>query len=404
MKRGPLSPVFFTLLLPLLMVALVGAEQGAWGQNNETIENKVPKHLPIKVEILYRKGAKLLENAEIKVTNTGEKPIYSLHFGVSTADDPSFAMKHGVSRLYFGRSDLMTFGNFANNNDPSLKRGESIFLELSRKRVEGFRNAMRNSRGSMPEKYELFFQFLSFGDDTGFWTTGGVPFPSKKEPPFVNATDRPSFFFEPQINSCSTSQSSISFFELLTPSKQTTKQDFFVSSLQTPACPYSCGTLNGAPCYKARPSTLGCCPNPEEPATVPWVEFAAGCNDPGYECAYPNYRSIHCPSGGGCQYEIVLDACATAQCVDADGDGHFAIDPLCPQGDDCDDMDAERKPGTQSFATTARLRTRTVMTAQTVKIHTAGPGKRPSVMNSAIMTPTVITKNHVVGMIVTTTV
>lgn len=151
------------------------------GQSNETLENTIPKHLPINVEIIYDEGPKVLENVKIKVTNTGKRPIYSLHLGVNTADESGLPVKHGVSRLYFGRRELMTFGNFANSEDLPLKQGEHVIFALA-KRVQAFRKGMRDSE-IKPNEFELFFQFLSFGDDTGFWTTGGVPFPSKRRPP-----------------------------------------------------------------------------------------------------------------------------------------------------------------------------------------------------------------------------
>lgn len=44
------------------------------------IINKVPKHLPIKIEILKGNTEDVLNDAEIKVTNIGEKPIYYLYF------------------------------------------------------------------------------------------------------------------------------------------------------------------------------------------------------------------------------------------------------------------------------------------------------------------------------------
>ena len=165
----------------VIFALFVGCVLVGYAQNRETLENKVPKHLPIKVEILYGKRAEVLENAKIKVANTGRKPIYSLHFGVSTADTQWSGMKHGVSRLYFGRSELRTFGNLANGSDPSLMPGESILFELDQERIDGFRNVMRSNGAIVPSRYELFFQFLSFGDDSGFSGTTGASFLFKKE-------------------------------------------------------------------------------------------------------------------------------------------------------------------------------------------------------------------------------
>lgn len=197
MKRNPFVLRFLEITKHYAFATFVlttGFAYVAFGQQKAGIENKVPKHLPIKVEILYGKRAETLENARIKVTNTGPRPIYSLHLGVSTADELESGMKHGVSRLYFGRTELRTFGNLANSDDPSLLPTESMVFELNRELIEGFKKLRRDSQRLVPERYELFFQFLGFGDDSGFSGTNGKPFSFKNEPSFEKVADRPSFF------------------------------------------------------------------------------------------------------------------------------------------------------------------------------------------------------------------
>ncbi|HMQ03042.1 MAG TPA: hypothetical protein PKD26_03930 [Pyrinomonadaceae bacterium] len=190
--RSLLVKLVFVLLLGIFAMASLSVQ----AQNKETLENKVPKHLPIKVEILYGKRAELLENAEIKVTNTGKRPIFFLKFMVSTADSPELSVKYGLGSFYFGRRELITFGNLANSDDPSLKPGESLLFTVSKKRVDAYRKARRDEHQIIPERYELIFQFLNFGDDTGFFGTNGAFRAPKKETPIVNATDlrRPFFF------------------------------------------------------------------------------------------------------------------------------------------------------------------------------------------------------------------
>lgn len=197
MKNRQLVFIFSTTLISLLMLVPAAFEQGVRGQNKETIDNQVPKHLPIKVEILYGKRAEVLENAEIKVTNTGKRPIYSLHFQVSTHEDAGLPMQYGISSLYLGRPELRTYGNLANADDPVLKPGEILAFTLTEESVRRFREGIQTHQQAVPKKYKLVFQFLGFGDDTGFSGTTGAPHPSKKEQPFVNATDRKPFFFNP---------------------------------------------------------------------------------------------------------------------------------------------------------------------------------------------------------------
>ncbi|HMQ03041.1 MAG TPA: hypothetical protein PKD26_03925 [Pyrinomonadaceae bacterium] len=191
----PLHPLClsFHVVLALIVGLFFGSLSAAGAQ--ETLENKVPKHLPIKVEVLYGKRAQTLENAEVKITKTGKRPIYSLRIFVSTVDDPRFA-KWGVASFYFGRAELRTFGNLANSDDPFIKPGETVVFWVGKKSAEDFRLAIQNAIGIIPEKYELIFQHLGFGDGTSFWGTTGAYYRPKKETPIVNATDlrRPFFF------------------------------------------------------------------------------------------------------------------------------------------------------------------------------------------------------------------
>jgi hypothetical protein len=162
--------------------------------SEETIENKVPKHLPIKVEILYGKGAHVLENTEIKVTNTGKRPIYYLDFIIQTGRGSAFGRTRAVSWIRFGRDELRGFAK-ANSGDGFLTPGESYVFQLSDK-TRNFRAARRADQVII-RKYELIIQVLSFGDGTGYTTTGGVPYPEPKASPAVNATDRRNFFWTP---------------------------------------------------------------------------------------------------------------------------------------------------------------------------------------------------------------
>ncbi len=150
--------------------------------NDLKLINKVPKHLPIKIEIIKGDSEDILNDVEVKVTNTGSKPIYLLEFFISTTKD--FLSPGGNQigfRLRFGRIDLITFSELANETDIPLKKNESYTFKVNPRESRNFKEYMRrNSNSAKPEKYLLEFQFISFGDGTGFWTSGGTPFPSKK--------------------------------------------------------------------------------------------------------------------------------------------------------------------------------------------------------------------------------
>lgn len=154
------------------------------------------------------------------------------------------------------------------------------------------------------------------------------------------------FFLTQQTNSCSRSPLSFSSRENLF-SLSAGGQKIPDDSPPSLSCPYSCGNLNGLPCYKARLSTIGCCPYPHENYTIDYVEYAPGCNDPGFECRRVNWQFAFCDTstGSGC-YEAVLVPCVSQQCVDADLDGYPVQSPTCSTGPfDCDDTNEFVNPG-----------------------------------------------------------
>lgn len=139
--------------------------------------------MPIKIEIINADSESVLTDAEIKVTNTGEKPIYYLKFFISTPEDfrGSSGNQYGFEMKY-GRGELITFSTLANETDIPLKKGESHTFKVNPRESRNFNEDMRkNHNNAKPSKYLLEFQFLSFGDKTGFWTSGGTPFPNKKK-------------------------------------------------------------------------------------------------------------------------------------------------------------------------------------------------------------------------------
>lgn len=116
---------------------------------------------------------------------------------------------------------------------------------------------------------------------------------------------------------------------------------------QNVTCPFYCGERRNCKLAKLVPAGTieepggnSCCPYPEQPTYVDYIEFAAGCDDPGYQCSLFDYRIRRCPSGVGC-VEAIVEDCQDVpdSCVDEDGDGYYAESPACPPpfGNDCND-------------------------------------------------------------------
>jgi RHS repeat-associated protein len=57
------------------------------------------------------------------------------------------------------------------------------------------------------------------------------------------------------------------------------------------------------------------------------------------------YSATITANSNGCTDVASVSITVADSCVDNDGDGHFAISPTCPKGDDCNDNDAKVYPG-----------------------------------------------------------
>lgn len=187
--------VQFTFLTSLNFAQ--GNEDRIINANKEKkIVNKVPKHLPLKIEILDDDELSRLDEIKIKVTNTGEKPIYYLKFIIVTNENfpkPNGA-KIGLGSLKHGNSRLVDFLKTAEEDDIPLKKDESVTFEIKEYEVRSFNNFLAEKGITSEPGFDLTFQFLTFGDATGFWTTGGTPYPSKKQTPKLTTLYTNSFF------------------------------------------------------------------------------------------------------------------------------------------------------------------------------------------------------------------
>jgi hypothetical protein len=160
----------------------------AQSSEERELEDKIPKHLPIKVKIKKEKekefkdlkNEKWLRDLELEVTNIGDKPIYFLDFllvmpGIkaSTGNEIAFPLR-------YGRVELGTIENKAEPDDVPIKPGETYIFKAYDSNVLGWDRYKRNNNKPQPKKIILHFRVLNFGDGTGFWTTSGIPIP---EPP-----------------------------------------------------------------------------------------------------------------------------------------------------------------------------------------------------------------------------
>jgi hypothetical protein len=184
-----LFTLFFTSLS--LVIAVSAQERG------ERIVNKVPTHLPVEIEIRNNDLESKLENTKIKVTNVGTRPIYFLLFALRTTDDFPKVDGHKAglgTELGFGARHLRSVNKLATSDDASLKPGDSTIFDIDEKDVKGLESLLHRKGITDPPRLDLIFQILSFGDGTGFMTTGGTKFPYEKKGSSFYQSTLPDFF------------------------------------------------------------------------------------------------------------------------------------------------------------------------------------------------------------------
>jgi hypothetical protein len=173
-----------TLTLPLLSILGYGfAPVQGLAQNSASqrvLEDKLPAHLPIKVKVKNLEKDKWLDELEVEVRNTGDKPIYYLSFAVVTPEVTAYTGDPMGFPLRYGNMELVDAKKRPEPEDVPINPGEIHVFKLSEREVKGWKRHRTDSRQADPKKIVLVFNSLRFGDGTGFTTTGGVPFPSKK--------------------------------------------------------------------------------------------------------------------------------------------------------------------------------------------------------------------------------
>lgn len=141
------------------------------------IENQLPRHLPIKVELKNLDKEPLLRNLEVKVTNTSNKPIYFLRLAIALPDVLSPDDSPIGFPLRYGRAELVHFGEPLRPEDTPIQPGESYVFKIPESDMEAFESgaASANLAHSEIRRVYLFFGQINFGDGTGFGGTGGKP-------------------------------------------------------------------------------------------------------------------------------------------------------------------------------------------------------------------------------------
>jgi hypothetical protein len=163
----------------------------SFAKNDEEreIEDKIPKHLPLKIKIKKDKEQKVKDLAndqwvrdfELEVTNMSEKPIYFLNIYVLLPDIKSEDGGTIGMPLRYGRMAFIKNGTRPLPDDVPLKSGETYTFRIPDADQRGWYAHKKIGYMKDPKKIQLVFAKLSFGDGSGFTGTTAVPYPYKKQ-------------------------------------------------------------------------------------------------------------------------------------------------------------------------------------------------------------------------------
>jgi hypothetical protein len=193
MNLSPQASTVAAKIMLLLLIAFLASIYlisgrlipGIAQSTERELEDRVPKHLPIKVKLKKEKekavkdlnNEKWVRDFQLEVTNMGTKPIYYLSLII---DLPGITAPNGIGMAFslsYGRSRLGSFDTRAEADDISIKPGETYVFSLSELTADGWERFRQRENQPDAKKLILRFQILSFGDGTGFMGTTGIAMP-----------------------------------------------------------------------------------------------------------------------------------------------------------------------------------------------------------------------------------
>ncbi|HYJ86361.1 MAG TPA: hypothetical protein VEW46_09915 [Pyrinomonadaceae bacterium] len=154
--------------------AAPGIETVPPGQEKKLLSN-IPSHLPLKVKIRNLNSKRWVHDLEVEVTNTSERAIYFLGFGI-TLPEITGSSGHKIGFvLTYGRGQLIDFSTPIQSDDEPLQSGEKYIFKIPEGIAKGWDSLKEREGKPEPKRIHLIFQSLNFGDGTGFNDAGGTP-------------------------------------------------------------------------------------------------------------------------------------------------------------------------------------------------------------------------------------
>jgi hypothetical protein len=174
---------FIFLLTPVLVQSI------AQSTEERELEDKIPKHLPIRVKLKREKekafkdlkNEKWVRDFELEVTNIGDKPIYFLSLLLVLPEIKDSTGYNVGFTLHYGRSRLGDIKTKAESADIPIKPGETYVFKIITNQALGWESLRQKENKPQPKKISLRFQTLSFGNGTGFMGSSGLSLPQASD-------------------------------------------------------------------------------------------------------------------------------------------------------------------------------------------------------------------------------
>jgi hypothetical protein len=193
-KLTPLFRLLFASLVLAIALALLyrGASSPTNAQNPQPahspterqFENLNAKHVPLDIKITKEKekawkdlkNQKWARDFELEITNTGDKPIYSLYL-LMFFDVPTDFGDQLIAPIHYGRPEIGDPAVKATADDVPIKPGESKVFKIHPNILLSWDKGYREKGWRLPTKVRVKLEHLSFGDGTGLLTNEGVFYP-----------------------------------------------------------------------------------------------------------------------------------------------------------------------------------------------------------------------------------
>jgi hypothetical protein len=172
-----LAATLLAAFAAVYVVGIVSSTAQSTQKEERELEDKIPKHLPIKVKVKNLNNEKWARDVGIEVTNTGTKPIYHLLLSLSLPNVFTENNRNLGFPLRYGRGDLIDHSAPLQPDDIPIKPGETYTFKIPEQLQRGWERFVtrRGVSKSEQKKFRLVFQSLNFGDGTGFTFIDAVP-------------------------------------------------------------------------------------------------------------------------------------------------------------------------------------------------------------------------------------